>query len=215
MLPPFQGANGRPPFRLVQRALTPHDAISSRRLPLVPARLLPLPRGFDLGEIDQIKVVFRTTGVVAGWKKAVELGLGHLDARRGNFLPNTRHRLERAIDTYVFNPSILRNKLAHGQWAVALNRENNDVQQELTSIIAGLDLIRIDGWTFCHEHLASMIENLIESPVKSFPRDWWAAVVALEEEIEKFARQTLTDHVALLKGKGIRTGVPRKSGEKL
>jgi hypothetical protein len=179
------------------------------------SKLIHTPYGFDLGEIDQIKVVSRTNGVVAGWQKSVELGLRHLDASRGNFLPNTRQQLERAIDAYVFDPSVLRNKLAHGQLAVALNRENDDIQQELTSIIAGLNIVKIDGWKFCHEHLAGMIENLIESPVKSFPRDWWAAVVALEEEIEQFTTRTLVNHVGLLKDKDVRTEASRKSREKL
>jgi hypothetical protein len=51
--------------------------------------------------------------------------------------------------------------------------------------------MKIDGWKFFHEHLAGMIETLVESPVKSFPRDWVGCrIVALEGEIEKFTRRT-------------------------
>jgi hypothetical protein len=173
------------------------------------SKVVHTPHGFSIDEIRQIQVA-KSNGIAPAWKKAVELGIRHLDARRGSFRPNTRLRLDRAIDAHVFDPSLLRNKLAHGQWVIALNRDNDNTNAELTTLIQGLDIVKVDGWRFCHQHLAEMVETLIESPKKAFVRDWWEAVVRLDEQMKQASLRTLADHVAALKAKDDRTGSREK-----
>ena len=95
------------------------------------SKVLHTPYGFEVDEIEQVKRA-KGNGIAPAWKKAVELGLRHLEAKRGSFRPNARKKLYELIDSHVFDPSLLRNKLAHGQWVVALNRENNALQEDLT-----------------------------------------------------------------------------------
>lgn len=161
------------------------------------------PYGVDPGEVEQILEAKqgKNGNIRSGWKKAVELGLRHLDARRGNFLPNARQELERAIDRYVFEPAQLRNKLAHGQWMVALNRELTAEVKETTTLIEQLTITQIDGWRTCHGGLARLVETLIESPKRAFVRDWWTDVVTLRNDMDRASKQTLNDHVAVLKRK--------------
>jgi len=169
------------------------------------SKVVHTPYGFSVDEIQQINSE-KSKGIAEGWRKAVQFGIGHRRASQGNFAPNAHLRLERAIDRYVFDQSVLRNKLAHGQWVVALNRENNTPNPQLTKLIADLDRTRIDGWRSCHEGLARMVETLIESPERTFVRDWWSAVVKLDADMEEAARRTLECHILALKAKDARTG---------
>ena len=168
------------------------------------SKVVHTPYGFEPSEIQQINLA-KTNGIASAWKKAVELGIRHLDAQRGGFQPNTRQRLEQAIDTHVFDPSLLRNKLAHGQWIEALNRESVGISISITDVMSKLDVVKVDGWLACHKHLAAMVELLIESPKRAFVRDWWGTVEALDEEMEKASSRTLAAHIGALKAKDART----------
>lgn len=173
------------------------------------SKVIHTPHGLDLDEIAQVQAA-KDAGIGPAWKKCVELGLRHLDVKRGSFKPNARKKLEEAIDAHVFDPSVLRNKLAHGQWIIALNRDNDAVQGELTKTIEDLDVVKISGWLACHELLAGLVEHLIESPKKAFMRDWHEYVINLEERMSEAELMTLADHVARLRGKDARTHAREK-----
>jgi hypothetical protein len=170
------------------------------------SKIVHTPYGFSVNEISQILLRRDRNGVSSGWKKAVELGLQHLSAQRGSFGPNARRRLERAIDAHVFEPSVLRNKLAHGQWVVALNQANDAIQSEITEEVGRLSITLIDGWIACHRELAGVVETLIESPKRTFARDWHGFVVSLEERMGEAARRTLADHVVTIRRRPISRG---------
>lgn len=99
--------------------------------------------------------------------EAVKLGLRHVPAQRGSFTPNARQLLARAIKKWVYEPSLLRNKIAHGQWKIALNRKNNALQNDITRDLTVLTVTQIDGWFSCHEQLALLVGMLIVSPKKA------------------------------------------------
>jgi hypothetical protein len=164
------------------------------------SKVIHTPYGFTIDEIAQINVRKRN-GISLGWKKAVELGLRYLSAQRGSFKPNAHRKLEHAIDKHVCEPSVLRNKLAHGQWAVALNRTNDAIEPGITSQIGKLNITVIDGWLACHRELAHLVETLIESQKRAFPRDWYAVVLKLGESMDEAARRNLADHVAKMRQK--------------
>lgn len=164
------------------------------------SKVLHTPYGFDLNEIAQVQQA-KSYGIAKAWKKCAELGLRHLEARRGSFLPNAQQNLEKIIDKYVFDPSLLRNKLAHGQWVIALNRSNDAVNQDLTNTLSQLNVITIDAWVKAHELLSLAVESLIESPKRAFMRDWYGFVSNLEEQAREAASRTLSEHVARLKKK--------------
>jgi hypothetical protein len=173
------------------------------------SKVLHTPYGFDLDEIAQVQAA-KNNGIAAAWKKGVALGLNHLDAKRGSFKPNAQKKLETAIDAHVFDPSLLRNKLAHGQWTVALNRDNDAVQQDLTAKINDLDIVKIDAWIKGHQLLADVVEHLIESPKKAFMRDWYEYVVNIESQMIEAEKRTLQLHVKMLLEKEEATGAKAK-----
>jgi hypothetical protein len=175
------------------------------------SKVLHTPHGFELNEIAQVQAA-KEQGIRDAWKTCVALGLRHLDAQRGNFLPNAQQRLGAAIDAHVFDPSLLRNKLAHGQWVVALNRSNEAIQPDLTARIASLDIVVVSGWIQAHQLLAELVENLIESPKRAFMRDWYQYVVNLDAAMTDAQTRTLASHKARLRAKDHATGAAAKRG---
>jgi hypothetical protein len=172
-------------------------------------KVIHTPHGFDLDEIDQIQTA-KANGIGAAWKKCIDLALRHLPTQRGSFTPNARLKLETAIDAHVFDPSVLRNKLAHGQWVTALNRENTALHLQLTQQIQGLDIVKVSAWERGHELLADLVEHLIESPQKTFVRDWYVEVTQLEQEMAEAETRNIAAHVVALKDKDRRTGARKK-----
>ena len=175
------------------------------------SKVLHTPHGFEIDEIKQVQKA-KADGITAAWKKCVGLGLLHLDARRGSFKPNAQKKLEAIIDTHVFDPSVVRNKLAHGQWIVALNRDNDSVQTDITKRISDIDVIRVTAWREGHQLLADLVESLIESPKKAFVRDWYGCVANIELRIMEAEKRTLDEHVRRLRSKDVRTGASTKRG---
>jgi hypothetical protein len=169
------------------------------------SKVIHTPYGFTTDEIVQIQKQ-KQNGISGAWKKAVQLGLRYLTAKSGNFRPNAQRKLEQAIDRHVFEPSLLRNKLAHGQWAVALNRTNDAIEPVMTGQVRSLSITEIDGWLTCHRELAHLVETLIESPKRAFYRDWYGIVARLEERMEEAERRSLADHVAKLRRKATAAG---------
>lgn len=175
------------------------------------SKIIHTPYGFELHEIAQIQQRAGADGtmikrsVVDAWRESVKLGLLRLDANKhGNFRPNAKQKLFNAINTHVFDPSLLRNKLAHGQWVIALNRDNQRVQQDLTDKISNLTILDLMAWIQAHELLAGMVETLIESPKKAFMRDWYGYVDEIERKMVLADQRTLAEHIARLKLKTAR-----------
>lgn len=164
------------------------------------SKTIHTPYGFDLDEIEQVKIAQKTS-VGEGWKKCVALGIRHLDARRGNFSPNVAQKLSRLIETYVVDPSVIRNKLAHGQWRIALNRENSSVNHDLTRDISLINVVEIEKRIYCQKKLTDLVESLIETPDKMFIRDWYNTVSQIEAELLERSKYTLDGHVAILRKK--------------
>ncbi len=168
------------------------------------SKVIHTPHGFSLDEISQIKKCIREGSIVAGWHKAIELALGKTAARAANFVPNTKRKLHAIAKTYVEEPSLLRNKIAHGQWTIALNKENSNENEKLSNELDNLTIVSIDLWFEAHERLANLLETLIESPNKAFMRDYWPIVVDLENTLANAATRTLERHIEILRRKNIR-----------
>ncbi len=102
------------------------------------------------------------------------------------------------IESYIFDPSLLRNKLAHGQWCIALNRENDRVNADATAEIQNLNVIELYKRKQALEKLAQIIEDIIESPNKAHPRDYWPHIVDLEKtqlELSSWTMQKKIDQL--------------------
>lgn len=147
------------------------------------SKLIHTPHGFTIDEIGQIKSNSKNN-ITAGWQKCLELGLRRIQSSpRSNYLPNIKQTVEQIIRQYVQEPSLLRNKIAHGQWIVALNRDNDAVNNELSRQIGEIDCVKLNIWRDVYRGLSNIIEALIESPNRSFHRDYWVELEELNQLI--------------------------------
>lgn len=165
------------------------------------SKLIHTPHGFDLDEIDQIKKETKSN-IVHGWDKCLTLGLRHINSStKSNYLPNIQQKVSSLIKKYIQNPSLIRNKIAHGQWIKALNRDNTAINLDLTSTIEKIDVVVLNIWKESYKGLANIIEALIESPDRAFRRDYWKEIVELEQFLKDTSSWTLADKIRLLQRK--------------
>lgn len=164
------------------------------------SKIIHTPYGFSPRQIKQIKKAGKRS-VTESWLKCLELGLKNLKAKKTNFQPNARLKLKELIRDNILDPSVLRNKLAHGQWKIALNSDNEAIQQVLTTEIERLNIVTIDGWMRVHVLLANVMEDLIESPNKTFTKNWYNFVHEVSKEVETIKSRTYAEHARKLKAK--------------
>lgn len=145
------------------------------------SKTIHTPHGFTLDEISQIKRYTQSNGISAGWRKCIELAMRKTAAKKSNFGPNARQKLNKLVEELVFEPSTLRNKIAHGQWTVPLNRSNTAVNGTLAATLAQLDVVKVDTWQLRQKKLCEVIELLIESPNKAFMNTYWGLVQDIED----------------------------------
>lgn len=154
------------------------------------SKIIHTPHGLSLDGIEQIKAKSNANGVKSGWSKCAELSLRSVEGK-GNHAPNVKKKLDTLIDKYVFDPSLIRNKIAHGQWSIALNRENTAKNVDLTREIERLDVVELYRRKNALERLSAILEDIIESPKKAHPRDYWQHMVEFEAEQEKMQAWTI------------------------
>ena len=165
------------------------------------SKLIHTPKALTLDEIEQVKRSNRADGVRAGWIKCVELGLRSVEGGKSNHVPNAKKRLDDLIQKYIFDPSLLRNKLAHGQWCVALNRENDAENAAMTSEIANLDVVELYRREAALLRLAAIVEDILESPNRAHHRDYWTHLDKFENDQEEMRKWTVAGKLAQLKKK--------------
>ncbi|MCU1125277.1 hypothetical protein JAK51_03355 [Stenotrophomonas maltophilia] len=170
------------------------------------SKLVHTPHCFELDEIRQIKAAGERGSIVSAWEKCVALALRKIRSRNGNYVPNVKQELSRLIKTYIETPSQLRNKVAHGQWQVALNNKNTALNTDLTGSLANLDLVKLDLLKKGCEGLCLIVEALVESPEKAFHRDYWPLLCRVKEQLAAASQFTLSQKLELLKKKRGLTG---------
>lgn len=178
------------------------------------SKMIHTPHGFTIEEIGQISTAARGS-VKSGWLKCTELAVNRISASKHNHRANVLQQLERLISDFVFDPSQIRNKLAHGQWQIALNRDNTSVNRVLTREIESNTFIDYYKRKAALARLANIIEDIIESPSKAHFKDYWAHVTALEAELLNIATWTIEKKVEQLLSKKSRGGRhPHQSSRK-
>jgi hypothetical protein len=144
------------------------------------------PSAFSHLEIGNIKQIKDKNGIADGWKQMVELALQKVgDWRKSSDLQNRRKRLFEVIEDYIKAPSLLRNKIAHGQWFYALNRDNTAENLDLTNELANLDSVKLIKRFEVHKYLGLIIRDLVQSPKKGFHQNYWVHITELEEYLDK------------------------------
>lgn len=162
------------------------------------SKLIHTPNGLSLVEIEQVKSIANTRGVKFGWIKCAELAIRHVEGAKSNHGHNVLKKLSDMIEQYIFDPSLIRNKLAHGQWSIALNRENTAVNTDITDEINAHTVVELYRRKTALEKLGKILEDIIESPNKAHHRDYWPHLIEFEMQQEKLASWTLDKKIKRL-----------------
>ena len=171
------------------------------------SKLIHTPHGLELQEIAQVRAAAKDFGVKHGWLKCAGLGVRRIEGVKHNHPSNVLRKVTELIESYIFEPSLIRNKLAHGQWSVALNRENDAVNHDLTVEIDRLDVVELHRREHALEHLETILEDIVESPNKAHRRDYWAHLTAFEEKQRVLATFTVEEKRKRLLAKASHTNL--------
>jgi hypothetical protein len=165
------------------------------------SKLIHTPHSLSLVDISQIKVETKANGVTAGWKKCVQLALKNMDGAKDGLKANVAKAISKLIKEYIEEPSILRNKIAHGQVVEALNKNNTNINPSITSKLKELNIVTLDRHKFACQGLSDIVENIIESPRKAAIRDYWPLTVKIQRHLEETRNFTIEQKAELLKEK--------------
>ena len=125
-------------------------------------KMILTPYGFEQSFINEI---LKQDSIQEKWLKCLQLAFLKFSKKiKGSDVPNKTQDLQRIIKKYIVDPSVIRNKIAHGQLTVALNSKNTDLNSVLTTQIEELDFVTIYRWFEINKSLCAIIEDLIESP---------------------------------------------------
>jgi hypothetical protein len=169
------------------------------------SKLIHTPHGLSLDEIEQIKRSTEQNGVKEGWLKCAKLAIRRVSGTKSGYEANVLQKLSSLIEEYIYDPSVLRNKLAHGQWNVALNRDNTAVNEEITAEMQGLTVVDLYRREHSLRQLAAIIEDMIESPTRAHRRDYWKYLAEIEEGEREMATWTIARKVDQLRKKRTHT----------
>ena len=118
-------------------------------------KLILTPYGFNQDFINQI---IEQESIQEKWYKCIELAfLEYTKKWKGSEIPNKTQKLKRIILEYVVEPSVIRNKIAHGQLTIALNRKNTAINHIETQKIEELDFVKIYRLFEINKRLTSII----------------------------------------------------------
>ncbi len=146
-------------------------------------KMILTPHGFDQPFVDEI---FRQESIQEKWLKCLELAfLKFSKQTKGSEIPNKTLELKRIIQNFIVDPSVIRNKIAHGQLTIALNSKNTNLNSAITNQLDNLDFVTIYRWFQINKQLCAIIEDLIESPDKAHHNYYYSKYQSLEAFIAK------------------------------
>lgn len=159
-------------------------------------KMIHTPYGFSEDLINQI---MSQRNLADKWKKCLNLAFQQIQNMENiGEVQNKKQTLERLIEKYILEPSQLRNKIAHGQWKIALNSENTALNLETTNKINSIDFVQVDILFQVYEKISQAVEDLIESPHKTHFRDFYLHLTELDTLIKKTNEWTMESKIKVL-----------------
>ncbi len=135
---------------------------------------------------DMILDIQKQKNLEEKWRKCIELAFSEINKHSilGK-INNQKKKLQDILKQYIIKPSQIRNKIAHGQWQVALNNDSTSINHDTTSLINNIDYVKIDILFQIYDIFERCVEDLIESPRKAHYKYFYSNFTELENLIEK------------------------------
>ena len=164
------------------------------------SKLIHTPYGLSSEEISQIKKEAKRD-IVQGWNKCLELSVKKINSNKSNHIPNITKEIKRLINDYIREPSLIRNKIAHGQWKVSLNRKNTNINSILSRKIKDLTVVDLYRYRAAFDKLSLIMEDIIESPNKAHWKFYWEHISDYDADQKEKKKWTLEKKIKRLKDK--------------
>ncbi len=149
-------------------------------------QILHTPKALFPRDIQDIEAEKKQNGIINGWKLLIELAINKVgNINKSSDLQTRKETIINIISNHVEKQSILRNKIAHGQWVHAVNREHTKESFDFTSDLNNLDYVKIDILFKIHQYLGLILRDLVQSPKKGFHHNYWSNITKLENYIQK------------------------------
>ena len=149
-------------------------------------QILHTPKALFPRDIKDIEIEKKKNGIINGWKLLIKLSINKVkDINKSDDLLARQETIIGIISNHVEKQSIIRNKIAHGQWVHALNKEHTKESFDLTSDLNNLDYVKINILFKIHYFLGLIMRDLVQSPKKGFHHNYWINITKLENYIEK------------------------------
>jgi hypothetical protein len=162
-------------------------------------------KGFMYSEICKIKAHKDRYGITEGWKNMIKEALSKVgDISTNKDLGRRLETLLSLVKDYIEEPSILRNKIAHGQWVNALNRDNTAVNEVLSKSLDELDSVEIGKRIEIHRLMGFIVRDLVQSPKAGFHKHYWTNIVNLESYLKETQSWSLESKKLALSKKPIK-----------
>ena len=146
-------------------------------------QILHTPKALFPRDIQDIEAEKKQNGIINGWKLLIELAINKVgNINKSSDLQTRKETIINIISNHVEKQSILRNKIAHGQWVHALNREHTKESFDFTSDLNNLDYVKIDILFKIHQYLGLILRDLVQSPKKGFHHNYWSNITKLEKK---------------------------------
>jgi hypothetical protein len=164
------------------------------------SKLIHTPNALSQSEITSLKSKFKNNSYI-GWVSCLKLVVGKITSKDQVYKDKVITDVMRLLKDYIKEPSEVRNRMAHGQWSVALNSKNTKENDVITSKIEELNIVTLTKYKKSFYLVALIIEDLIESPEKAHVKFYQDLVIKFDYEQAKMSNWTMAERVRKLKPK--------------
>lgn len=164
------------------------------------SKLIHTPHALTKVEIDLLKVEFKKNSYL-GWIACLNIIVDKITTKDQAYKDKVILLMNGLLENYIKEPSEVRNRMAHGQWVIALNSKNTQENNKITIRIEALDIIILTKYKKSFTLVSSIIEDLIESPDKAHVNTYQKKIDKFNHEQTKMSSWTLQGRIQKLKQK--------------
>jgi archaellum component FlaC len=164
------------------------------------SKLIHTPYGFSSGEIETIKSKAQHN-IYQGWLECLSVVTNKINTTNEEYRSEIVKDVAEIIESYIKEPSEIRNKIAHGQWKVALNSKNTAINSDATAKVQAINIVDLTRYKSSFSKLSIIMEDLIESPNHAHWKFYDKNVTEYRSEQLRMANWALEDKINRLKPK--------------
>jgi hypothetical protein len=164
------------------------------------SKLIHTPCGFSTAEIETIKSKAKRN-IYQGWLECLSVVTDKINTTDEEYRSEIVNDVAELIESYIKEPSEVRNKIAHGQWKVALNSRNTAINLDATAKVQAINIVDLTIYKSSFSKLSTIMEDLIESPNHAHWKFYDKNLTEYRNEQLRMASWTLEDKINRLKPK--------------